>query len=153
MAAGPVTSISNGGSDVALERDVKGRLTAQPPFDRAVGPIALWASGCKGLPPLHMAVGVPPSIKAAAPGVELPGALDGVLWKRRRRPHRSSFVPLVIFLGFHSHWGFITIRVADFAAGSLDLTHPPPLPGLGTDYVEMTRESFPVNLGGVLKIY
>jgi hypothetical protein len=45
--------------------------------------------------------------------------------------------------------GFISIRVADFAAGSLDLTHPPPLPGLGTGYVETTQESLPVNLGGV----
>jgi hypothetical protein len=40
--------------------------------------------------------------------------------------------------------------VVDFTAGSLDLTHPPPLPGLGTGYVETTRESLPVNLGGVL---
>jgi hypothetical protein len=39
--------------------------------------------------------------------------------------------------------------VADFIAGSPDLTHPPPLPGLGTDYVETTRESLPVNLGRV----
>jgi hypothetical protein len=46
--------------------------------------------------------------------------------------------------------GFISIRVDDFAAGSPDLTHPPPLPGLGTDYVETTRESLPVNLGGVV---
>jgi hypothetical protein len=45
--------------------------------------------------------------------------------------------------------GFISIRVADFAAGSPDLTRPPPLPGLGTGYVEMTQESLPVNLGGV----
>jgi hypothetical protein len=44
---------------------------------------------------------------------------------------------------------FISIRVADFAAGSPDLTHPPPLPGLGTGYVETTQESLPVNLGGV----
>jgi hypothetical protein len=42
--------------------------------------------------------------------------------------------------------GFISIRVADFTAGSPDLMHPPPLPGLGTDYVETTRESLPVNL-------
>jgi hypothetical protein len=45
---------------------------------------------------------------------------------------------------------FIFIRVADFAAGSPDLTHhPPPLPELGTGYVETTQESLPVNLGGV----
>ena len=36
--------------------------------------------------------------------------------------------------------------MADFAAGSPDLTHPPPLPGLGTGYVETTQESLPVNL-------
>ena len=39
--------------------------------------------------------------------------------------------------------------MADFAAGSPDLTHPPPLPGLGTGYVETTHESLPVNIGGV----
>lgn len=39
--------------------------------------------------------------------------------------------------------------MADFAAGSPDLTHPPPLPGLGTGYVETTQESLPVNIGGV----
>jgi hypothetical protein len=48
--------------------------------------------------------------------------------------------------------GFISIRVVDFAAGSPDLTHPPPLPGLGTGYVETTRESLPVYLGGVTLI-
>jgi hypothetical protein len=45
--------------------------------------------------------------------------------------------------------GFMSNRVADFAVGSPDLTHPPPLPGLGTRYVETTQESLPVNLGGV----
>jgi hypothetical protein len=30
------------------------------------------------------------------------------------------------------------------------LTHPPPLSGLGTGYVETTQESLPVNIGGVL---
>ena len=48
--------------------------------------------------------------------------------------------------------GFISIRVADFAAGSPDLTHPPPLPGLGTGYVETTQESLPVNICGVIEI-
>jgi hypothetical protein len=31
------------------------------------------------------------------------------------------------------------------------LTHPPPLPGLGTGYVETTQESLPVNIDGVTK--
>jgi hypothetical protein len=42
-------------------------LTAQLPFDRAAGPIALWTGGYEGLSPLHMAAGVPPPIKVAAP--------------------------------------------------------------------------------------
>jgi hypothetical protein len=70
-AAGPVVVVSNGGSDVTLEcgnlsRHRIRRLTAQPPFDRAAGPTVLWASGCEGLPPLHMAVGVSAPIKTAA---------------------------------------------------------------------------------------
>jgi hypothetical protein len=44
--------------------------------------------------------------------------------------------------------GFISIRVADFAASLPDLMHPP-LPELGTGYVETTRENLPINLGGV----
>jgi hypothetical protein len=44
--------------------------------------------------------------------------------------------------------GFISIRVADFAAGSPDLTHPPPLPGLGSSLVPDSKIKKVLQTGG-----
>jgi hypothetical protein len=74
-AVGPVTAISNGVDNVALEawpppakceggwrsRHMIRRLTAQPPFHRAAGRTADSAGGCEA--PFHMAVGPPAPYK------------------------------------------------------------------------------------------
>jgi hypothetical protein len=46
--------------------------------------------------------------------------------------------------------GLISIRVAGFYVWLATPKHnPPPLPGLGTGYVETTQESLPINIGEV----
>jgi hypothetical protein len=77
-AAGPIAAVSNDGSDMALEarppaamckggwwriRQRIGRLTAQPPFDRAAGRTTHSTGGCEGLQPFYMAVGPPTPYK------------------------------------------------------------------------------------------